>query len=165
MHAPPTQGIKGIKPRFKSAKEELPRLSKEYMEIRNRQMRAKAFLAETQAARARGQLLERKLVEFQASYLLIAMRQRILRLPAECAPQLAGLTDVHEIRMVLEGAARALLDEIKDLPSKVVDPRWIESLAEENGEKPGPPSEQGKPLRKRPSQTAAPGRRKPAATN
>ena len=35
----------------------------------------------------RGQLIARKLVEFQASYLLIAMRQRILRLPADCAPQ------------------------------------------------------------------------------
>ncbi len=50
------------------------------------------------------------------------MRQRILRLPADCGPQLAGLSDVHEIRMVLEGAARALLDEIKDLPSKVTGP-------------------------------------------
>ena len=60
-------------------------------------MRAKAFMAETAAAARRGELIERKLVEFQASYLFIAMRQRILRLPVECAPQLAGLTDVHEI--------------------------------------------------------------------
>jgi hypothetical protein len=40
------------------------------------------------------------------------------------------MTDVHEIRMVLEGAARALLDEIKDLPSKVTDPLWLETLGE-----------------------------------
>jgi hypothetical protein len=46
--------------------------------------------------------------------------------------------------MVLEGAARALLDEIKDLPSKVTDQNWLESLRE-NGEKPGPPLAQGHP--------------------
>ena len=138
MHAPPTQGVKGVKPRFKSAKEELPELSKEYLEIRNRQMRAKAFMAETAAAERRGELISRKLVEFQAAYLLIAMRQRILRLPAECAPQLVGLADVHEIRMVLESAARALLDELKDLPSKVTDPNWLESLGEQEGMLPSP---------------------------
>jgi hypothetical protein len=77
MQRDPTTGVKGAKPRFKPAKEELPELSKEYLEIRNRQMRAKAFMAETQAAQARGELISRKLVEFQTSYLLIAMRQRI----------------------------------------------------------------------------------------
>ena len=101
-------------------------------------------MAETAAAARRGELIERRLVECQAAYLLTAMRQRILRLPAECAPQLAGLTDVHGIRMVLEGAARAALDEIEDLPSKVTDPNWLESL-EENGEKPGPPLAGGQP--------------------
>ena len=70
MHASPTQGVKGVKPRFKSAKQELPKLSKEYLEIRNRQMRAKAFMAETQAAHARGELISRRLVECQAAYLL-----------------------------------------------------------------------------------------------
>jgi hypothetical protein len=60
-------------------------------------------------------------------------------------PQLAGLADVHEIRRVLEGAARSLLEELQDLPSKVTDPNWLESLGE-NGEKPGPPlAQQGQP--------------------
>ncbi len=128
------------------AKEEISKLSREYLTVRNKQMRAKAFLAETQAAERRGELIERKLVEFQASYLLIAMRQRILRLPAGCGAQSAGLTDVHEIRMVLEGAARSVLEELQDLPSKVVDPHWLEKV-EEDGEKLGPPLEQDRPPR------------------
>jgi hypothetical protein len=132
MHAPPTQGVKGVKPRFKSAKEELPKLSKEYLQLRNRAMRAKALTAEMEGAARRGELLERKLVECQASYLLVCMRQRILRLPAECAPQLAGLTDVHDIRMALEGAARAVLEELANFPSKVTDPHWLEHI-DDNG--------------------------------
>ena len=44
-------------------------------------MRAKAFMVETQAARARGELLERKLVELLAGYLLTVLQQRILAVP------------------------------------------------------------------------------------
>lgn len=131
MHAPPTQGVKGVKPRFKSAKQELPKLSKAYLELRNRQMAAKAFVAETQAARARGELISRKLVEFQASYLLVAMRQRILALPQAYAGRLVGLTDPHEVSQILRAAMIELLDELKDLPSRATDANWLERVAEE----------------------------------
>lgn len=134
MQRDPTTGVSGAKPRLKTAKEEIPKLSREYLEIRNRQMRAKAFMAETAAAARRGELIERTLVECQAAYLLTVMRQRILRLPAECAPHLAGLTDVHEIRTVLEGAARSVLEELQDLPSKVTDPHWLRELEADGNE-------------------------------
>jgi hypothetical protein len=131
-------------------------------------MAAKAAMAEMEGAARRGQLLERKTVEFQASYLLACMRRQLLSLPGVLAPQLAGLTDVHEIRMALEGAARAVLEELSDFPRKVTNPRWIESLAEEDGEKLSPPLQgpppqaKGKPPS---SHRAAPGRRKPAPTS
>jgi hypothetical protein len=171
MHASPTQGVKGVKPRFKSAKEELPKLSKEYLEIRNRQMRAKALMAETEGAARRGELLSRRLVELQLGYLLVVLRQRILSVPTAYGPRLVGMADAHAATEVLREAALALLD-LQNMPDKVVDPHWIESLAEENGEKPGPPLAQERPTqakqksRKPPSpHPAAPGRRKPAPIN
>ena len=41
---------------------------------------------------------------------------------------------------------RSLLEELQDLPSKVVDPHWLEKV-EEDGEKLGPPLEQDRPPR------------------
>jgi hypothetical protein len=150
MQQDPTTGVRGAKPRLprlKPAKEEIPKLSREYLEIRNRQMRAKALTAEMEGAVRRGQLIERRFVECQASYLLTVMRQAILRLPADCAPQLAGMTDVHEVRMALEGAARALLDEIKDLPSKVTDRDWLAHIGD-NGESEERPARAKTPRRR-----------------
>src|SRR4029077_18214872 len=79
MHGHPTQGVKGAKaPKPENGKPRLssrpgPRiaqLSEEYLETRNRQMAAKAFMAETEAAQRRGELISRKLVGMQAAYLL-----------------------------------------------------------------------------------------------
>jgi hypothetical protein len=90
-------------------------------------------MAETAADLQRGALIEKKLVELQAAYLLIALRQRILALPSACAPRLVGLSDEHTIREALKSAVLALLKEIKDLPSKVTDPNWLE-VVEADGE-------------------------------
>ena len=95
-------------------------------------MAAKAFLAEIAAAQRRHELIEKRLVTAQATYLLIAMRQKILNLPTTYARRLVGLTDVHEISGILKGAAHSMLNEIKDLPSKVTDPCWLESLEEKD---------------------------------
>jgi hypothetical protein len=103
---------------------------REYLEVRNRQMRAKAFISEVAAAVRRGELIEKRLVTAQAQYLFVAMRQKILNLPATYARHLVGLKDVREVNSVLEGAARSILNEIKDLPGTVTDPHWLESLEE-----------------------------------
>ena len=97
MHRHPTQGVKGAKPRFpetdgKTSKSELQKLSRDYLEIRNRQMHAKAFMAETVAAERRGELIAKSLVEKQAAYLLVALRQKILNLPQTYARRMVGLT-------------------------------------------------------------------------
>ena len=159
-------GVKNSKPRLKTAKQQLDKLSEEYLTTRNRQMRAKALTAEMEGAVRRGELISLKLVRLQMSYLLVVMRQRILSLPAAYGPRLVGMEDAHSAGEVLREAALALLGDLQNMPDRVVDPNWLESLAEEeNGDPTGPPREQGKPLRKRPPQPAAPGRRKPAATN
>jgi len=107
-------------------------LSEEYLEIRNAQLRAKAFLAEMAAAVRRGELIEKRLVTAQAQYLFIAMRQKILNLPQTYSRRLVGLND-REIAQVLKGAAHSILNELKDLPNTATNPRWLESL-EEKGE-------------------------------
>jgi hypothetical protein len=90
MQRDPTTGVKGAKPRFKPAKEEIPKLSREYLKIRNRQMSTKALTAEMTLAQQRGELIEKKLVEKQAAFLLIAIRQRILNLPTTYARRMSA---------------------------------------------------------------------------
>ena len=98
------------------------------------QMRAKAFLAEMAAAGRRGELIEKSLVERQATYLFIAMRQRILHLPQTYARRLVGLND-REISAVLEEAAHSILNELKDLAGTATNPHWLESLEEKAEER------------------------------
>lgn len=88
MHRHPTQGVKGAKPRFpdtktngKPTRAEVAMLSREYLEIRDRQMHGKTLTAEMVLAQERDELIEKKLVERQAAYLLISLRQRILNVP------------------------------------------------------------------------------------
>jgi len=157
----PVDGIKGGKPRIpglkkaesasrdtrKASKAEISKLSKEYLEVRNRQMSAKAFMAETQANERRGQLIKKEIVVLQAGYLLVAMRERLLRLPGMCFQQLSssnGLKDedLRKMTGILEAEVHRCLEELADLPSKVSDPHWLETW-EGNGE----PSGQARPLR------------------
>ena len=137
MHRHPTQGVKGAKPRFpdtktngKSTRAEVAKLSREYLEIRNRQMHAKAFMAETMAAERRGELIAKSLVEKQAAYLLVALRQKILNLPQTYARRMVGLKDAAQASKLLREMAISVLNEIKDLPSKVVDRDWLEKVEE-----------------------------------
>jgi hypothetical protein len=137
MHRHPTQGVKGAKPRFpdtktngKPTRAEVARLSREYLEIRNRQMRAKAFMAETVAAERRSELIAKSLVETQAAYLMVALRQTILNLPQTYARRMVGLKDAAQAAKMLREMAISVLNEIKDLPSKVVDGNWLEKVEE-----------------------------------
>ena len=94
-------------------------------------------------AARRGELISRKLAETQLAYLLVCMRRQLLSLPGVLAGQLAGLSDVRKIRMVLEGAVHAALGELADLPAKVVDPHWLEHI-DDNG---SPPESEEKPAK------------------
>jgi hypothetical protein len=122
------RGVKGAKPRLKLAKEELPELSREYLRIRNQQMRTKNLSAEMMLAERRGELIEKRLVEQQAAYLLVALRQRILAVPHAYARRILGLKDAAEAIVILRQAMFELLNEIKDLPDKVTDPNWLDTL-------------------------------------
>jgi hypothetical protein len=123
----PTNGIKDTKPRFKSAREELPQLNREYLQNRNRQIAARAFVAETEAAVKRGELVSRKLVKLQAAFLLTGLRQRVLSFPYALPQRLVGKTQ-HEIAMILREECHAMLRDLAAWPEKMTDPNWFQKI-------------------------------------
>jgi hypothetical protein len=137
-------GVKGAKPRLKLAKEELPELSREYLTIRNQQMRTKNLTAEMNLAERRGELIEKGLVEHQAAYLMVAMRQKILAIPHAWSRRLTRINDAAEAFKILHEMAISILNEIKDLPAKVTDPRWLQSLEDDGDASPTPRGMRGK---------------------
>jgi hypothetical protein len=105
MHGHPTLGVKNAKPRLSSKPgPKIGKLSEEYLEIRNAQMRTKNLTAEMVLAERRGELIEKRLVERQAAFLLLSLRQRILAVPDRLARQLVNIPDVNKARTILKDA-------------------------------------------------------------
>jgi hypothetical protein len=99
-------------------------------------MRTKNLTAEMNLAERREELIEKRLVERQAAYLLVALRQRILGVPHAYARRILGLKDATEAMGILREAMTELLNEIKDLPGKVTNPRWLDELEGDGDQKP-----------------------------
>jgi hypothetical protein len=132
MHGHPTLGVKNAKPRLSSKPgPKIGKLSEEYLEIRNAQMRTKNLTAEMVLAERRGELIEKSLVERQTAYLLVALRQAILNVPQTWCRRLMGLNDAAAVQRILREMAISLLNEIKDLPSKVTNPEWLDEIEED----------------------------------
>ena len=103
MHGHPTLGVKNAKPRLSSKPgPKIGKLSEQYLEIRNQQMRAKNLTAEMVLAERRGKLIEKRLVEAQAAYLLVALRKRILNIPQTYCRRMVGLTDAKAAKKMLQ---------------------------------------------------------------
>jgi hypothetical protein len=87
--------------------------------------------AQLELAIRRGELISKDLVTRQAAYLMVSLRQRLLNLPVH-AHKLVGL-DADQMRKALREIAIATLNEIKNLPSAVSDPNWLETLERDEG--------------------------------
>jgi hypothetical protein len=147
----PIAGIAGLKPRASGpkpdgrlSKQESRALDREYRVQRNETLRLKNHREAMLLAKARGELILRDLVEKQAAYLLIAMRQRMLAVPQAYAGRLVGLTDAHEASQILRAAMIECLDELKDLPARVTDASWLERVGEEQAAGGGEPVAQAR---------------------
>ena len=170
MHGHPTLGVKNAKPRLSSRPgPRIGKLSEEYLTVRNAQMRTKNLTAEMQLAERRGELIEKSLVERQAAYLLVALRQAILNTPQTWCRRILGLKDAAEASRILREMAVSILGEIKDLPSKVTNPDWLSTVdgeRQDDGEPIRPASggqirtEQAKAKASRQSKTATEARRR-----
>jgi hypothetical protein len=101
------------------------------VEERIKSIATKRMQDELYLAKAREELIEKRLVEKQAAYLLVSLRQRILALPNTYARRFLGLADAKQSAALLRELALGLLNEIRSLPEKVVDPNWLRTLEEE----------------------------------
>jgi hypothetical protein len=70
----------------------------------------------------------------QASFLMIALRQRLLNLSSH-THKLVGL-DANAMRKALREIAVSTLNEIKNLPSAASDTHWHRELDKKEGEGP-----------------------------
>ena len=133
-------GISGLKPRApqpegggKLSREESHALDSEYRRQRNETLRLKNHREQMLQARARGELIEKRLVELQASFLLVAMRRQALAIPQAYCNRLATVADPTEVKAILDEAMRSLLSELQELPNRIDPAEWAKFLAEEEG--------------------------------
>jgi hypothetical protein len=89
--------------------------------VRNAGLKAKTQQAQMLLAKARSELILKALVERQAAFLLIQMRQKILNFPSTYARRILGLTDVNQASAILREMAISVLNELKDLPQVAID--------------------------------------------
>jgi hypothetical protein len=76
------------------------------------------------SAKARGELIETRLAQLQASFLLTAMRRQALALPKAYCDRLAAAGDPLEVKAILDAAMRGLLAEVQDLPNRIGAGQW-----------------------------------------
>jgi hypothetical protein len=85
-------------------------------------VRANRLRSEMLLAKQRGELIEKRLVAQQATFLLIAFRQRMLSIPQIYNRQLLNISDSQVMSAKLREMALAGLEELQHLPERAVDP-------------------------------------------
>jgi hypothetical protein len=94
-------------------------------------------IARTRLAKLSGAVLDRAEVVFVISSALVTLRQHILALPGKICAGIHGLSnsELHGIRMQVEGVVDKALEELADTLEKAVDPKaFLAELAGEDGE-------------------------------
>ena len=106
-------------------------LSEEYLRLRNDAQRAKNFREAMALAKARGELISKRLATMQATFLLGAMREKMLHAPRSWARRFVGLSDVHAASQLLREMMLSVMTDLRGLPLAVSDPEWAQALDEE----------------------------------
>jgi hypothetical protein len=83
-------------------------------------------------AKARDEVIEKRLVERQAVFLLVALRQQVMTLLQTYARRILILTDANQAARILREMAVGVLSEIRNLPQKVTHPNRLEELEEKD---------------------------------
>ena len=134
-------GVQGAEPQKRNrlkgntsqvTRDEISKLSAQYLRRRNHSIDLKSKAAELELALKRGTLVEKRLVEQQATWLLMAMRQKLINLGATHAHKFIGLTDINQIKAILRAIGLNVLQEVKDLP-KTATPGWLKEVEAEEG--------------------------------
>jgi hypothetical protein len=77
-------------------------------------------------ARARDEVILKPLVEAQATFVAVTLRQMILAFPLKAARKMVGLPDEKAAKRFLDKVAHDLCKEPASFSSKIVDPDWLE---------------------------------------
>jgi phage terminase Nu1 subunit (DNA packaging protein) len=104
---------------------------RQFAEARARQTEAKAQLAEMEARRRSGELIERSEAIRQASFLCVSLQRRMLALAGTLPRKLVG-KGTHEMKTIIDGAIRECLTELSELPNVITRSdydRFVEDLA------------------------------------
>jgi hypothetical protein len=125
------EGVKTILKVFNIETAPRHELDKEFVrkKIEATNMRTMAYAMDI--ARIREELIEKKLVEKQLAFLLVALRQKIMAIPSTYARKFLHKDDLKEIHNILQTMSIHLLNDIKSLPMQVTDPNWLATLEEE----------------------------------
>ena len=73
----------------------------------------------------RGELIEKAVVERQAGFLLVAMRQRCMSAPSAWTRRLLNVSDARVMTERLKDMMASVLEDLSNLPEKVTDPDWV----------------------------------------
>jgi hypothetical protein len=156
-------GIKGSKPGSGPpkpdghlSKQESYALDAEYRRQRNQSLQLKNHREQMLLAERRGQLIEKKLVQTQAAFLLVGMRRAALALPQALCDRLANIADPLEAKAVLDEAVRGLLTEVADLPNRIDAEAWAKFLAEQTADNGAPAESEERPARAKTVRRRAP---------
>jgi hypothetical protein len=80
-------------------------LTAELVSERSREIRTQRMQSELLLAKARGELIPKTVVQQQAGFLLVALRSKIMQLPATYARRILNVSDVEKARQILTTAA------------------------------------------------------------
>ena len=114
-HMNKVRGIKGSKPRV-SGNGDRSAADEQYLLSRNRQISAKAQLAELELRARLREWIPVRQVEADLSYILVALRQRVLNIHRAWPRKLMG-KDLHSTTEELRLLEVSLLDELRDVGS------------------------------------------------
>jgi hypothetical protein len=137
MRRPPTQGIKGAKPRIPKPQKtkrrlrkvhdaddrEIENLNRAYLLARNEQMQAKARVAQREARLSDGELIEVSKCRAVVEHYLILMRQRLWWLPNRVRARFRNHPDFADY---IDQEIRGALEELSELPRAVASGRVID---------------------------------------
>ena len=92
--------------------------------------RVRRLEREMEIAVRRGELIEKAVVERQAGFLLVAMRQRAMSAPSAWSRRLLGINDARVMTERLRDMMASVLEDLSNLPERVTNPNWV---GDENG--------------------------------
>ena len=121
-------------PEETASKEESQKLDSEYKTKRNEALRLRNLRETMLIAKSRHELIPKELVEKQAAFLVVALRQSIMQIPQTHARRILNLTDYSKAKETLSGMMIGLLGDLQDIPAKMIDPAFLKKLVEGDGE-------------------------------